>query len=108
VKTVAEKLPTSGTEMPPLFAGGILLTKVTVPPDSTVASGGVTFLISTVTAREGAAPASGAIRTETAAMPSQPRTAAVIPRRAVRRIRPVAIACSTSTYALRSNPRHAA
>jgi hypothetical protein len=93
VKTVAERLPTRGTEIPPLFWAGILFTKVTVPPASTLAAGGVTFLISTVTARTGAAPALGAIRTERAATPSQPRTAAAMPRCAVRRIRPVAMCC---------------
>src|SRR3954470_17393626 len=82
-------VPISGIEMPPWFAGGILFTKVTVPPGSTLAAGGVTFLISIVTA--GAAAAVGALTTEKAATPSQPRTAAATPRCAVRRIRPVAI-----------------
>jgi hypothetical protein len=89
VNTVAEKLPTRGTEIPPLFACGIRFTNVTVPPGSTLAAGGVRFLISIVA--EAAAEALGAIRTEKAATPNQPRTATVMPRRAVRRIRPVAI-----------------
>src|SRR3954452_15625690 len=75
--------------MPPRLAGGILFTKVTVPPASTLAAGGVTFLISIVA--DGAALAAGASRTAATAAHSQPRTAAASPRRAFRRIRPVAM-----------------
>src|SRR4051794_17998541 len=81
--------------MPPLFAGGILLTNVTVPPGSTLAAGGVTFLISIVTAF--AADALGVPSTENAATTNHPRTATATPRRALRRIRPAAMFCPTST-----------
>jgi hypothetical protein len=91
---VAVTLPTSGTEMPPLFWAGILFTNVTVPPGSTLAAGGVTFLISTVT--EDAALALGASSTVATAAHSQPRTATASPRRAFRRIRPVAMLSATS------------
>ena len=72
-----------------MFCGGILLTNVTVPPESTLAAGGVRLRISTVT--DAAVPAVGASRTAATAAHSQPRTARAIPRRAFRRIRPVAM-----------------
>src|SRR5215218_8350728 len=67
----------------------IWLTKVTVPPLSTEATGGVRSRMATVT--DAAAVALGAISTENAATPTQARTAVATPRRAVRRIRPDAI-----------------
>src|SRR3954447_26125062 len=96
-------------EMPPLFWAGILLTKVTVPPLSTLAAGGVTFLISTVAL--GAAAALGAMSTDAVATPTQARTAAASPRRAVRRIRRDAIFGTTSSSGRPGTgpqPRHAA
>src|SRR5688572_33357020 len=65
------------------------LTKVTDPPASTATLGGVTSLI--VTVAVGAALAPGARSTTAPAAPSQPSIAAATPRRALRRIRPVAM-----------------
>src|SRR4051812_25408546 len=81
--------------MPPLFAGGILLTNGTRPPGSTLAGGGGTLLISIVTAFP--AGAIGAPSTEKAATTNQPRTATATPRRALRRIPPAAMSRPTST-----------
>jgi len=94
VYTVAptEAVPTgSGMVMPPRFSAGIRFTNVTVPPASTLASGGVRFRMSTVAV--GAATATGAMRTEAPATPSQATRARPMPRRAVRRMRPVAMLC---------------
>ena len=82
--------------MPPLFWAGILLTKVICAALVDALHGGREVHDLDGLLRSGAR-ARAPCSTDIAATPSQPRTATAKPRRALRRIRPVAIFCSTST-----------
>src|SRR3954454_3500668 len=87
----------------------IWLTKVTEPPASTETTGGVRSRM--VTVAVGAALARGASSTEVTSTPSHPTTRAAMPRRALRRIPPLAMLTlppGPTAPLLTGNPRHAA